>query len=128
MRCPAPRAQMQPLLGPETDDRHRHQRHALVVFLQARRPAIEDRRVASVDPDGELWDDCCRPQRAIGCIVYPAAEVPEPGVIEHTYGDRFTLGEPDGSRSAARQGAVGGADRGRLQGAGAADASATRSG
>jgi 2-dehydropantoate 2-reductase len=22
-----------------------------------------------------------------------------PGVIEHTYGDRFTLGEPDGSRS-----------------------------
>jgi 2-dehydropantoate 2-reductase len=39
------------------------------------------------------------PERAIGCIVYPAAEVPEPGVIEHTYGDRFTLGEPDGSRT-----------------------------
>ncbi|HZF74237.1 MAG TPA: 2-dehydropantoate 2-reductase, partial [Acetobacteraceae bacterium] len=39
------------------------------------------------------------PSRAIGCIVYPAAEVPEPGVIEHTYGDRFTLGEPDGQRT-----------------------------
>ena len=23
-----------------------------------------------------------------------------PGIIEHTYGDRFSLGEPDGSRSA----------------------------
>jgi 2-dehydropantoate 2-reductase len=31
--------------------------------------------------------------------VYPAAEVIAPGIIEHTYGDRFTLGEPDGSRS-----------------------------
>jgi 2-dehydropantoate 2-reductase len=39
------------------------------------------------------------PSRAIGCVVYPAAEVVEPGVIEHTYGDRFTLGEPDGTRS-----------------------------
>ena len=35
----------------------------------------------------------------LGSIVYPAAEIAEPGVIEHTYGDRFTLGEPDGSRS-----------------------------
>jgi 2-dehydropantoate 2-reductase len=60
--------------------------------------AYEDRRVASVDPDGSLWDTL-HPSRAIGCIVYPAADVPEPGVIAHTYGDRFTLGEPDGSRS-----------------------------
>ena len=59
---------------------------------------FEDRRVASVDPDGSLWE-LLHPRRAIGCIVYPAAEVPEPGVIEHSYGDRFTLGEPDGSRS-----------------------------
>lgn len=58
----------------------------------------ENRRVASVDPDGSLWE-LLHPSRAIGCIVYPAAEVTEPGVIEHTYGDRFTLGEPDGSRS-----------------------------
>jgi len=35
----------------------------------------------------------------IGAVVYPAAEVVRPGVIEHTYGDRFSLGEPDGSRS-----------------------------
>ena len=57
-----------------------------------------DRVVESVDPGGKLWDTL-HPSRAIGCVVYPAAEVTSPGVIEHTYGDRFTLGEPDGSRS-----------------------------
>ena len=58
-----------------------------------------DRRVASVDPGGTLWT-VLPPRQAIGCVVYPAAEVTAPGVIEHSYGDRFTLGEPDGSRSA----------------------------
>jgi 2-dehydropantoate 2-reductase len=57
-----------------------------------------DRRVQSVDPGGKLWD-LLPPSRVVHAIVYPAAEVIEPGVIEHTYGDRFTLGEPDGSRS-----------------------------
>jgi 2-dehydropantoate 2-reductase len=57
-----------------------------------------DRRVENVDPGGRLWD-ALPPRQAIGCVVYPAAEVPEPGVIQHTYGDRFSLGEPDGSRS-----------------------------
>ena len=58
-----------------------------------------DRRVESVDPGGKLWD-VLPPSQAIGMVVYPAAEVTAPGVITHTYGDRFTLGEPDGSRSA----------------------------
>ncbi|GGC48047.1 2-dehydropantoate 2-reductase [Siccirubricoccus deserti] len=58
----------------------------------------EDHRVESVDPGGKLWDQL-HPSRVLGCIIYPAAEVTEPGVITHTYGDRFTLGEPDGSRS-----------------------------
>ncbi len=57
-----------------------------------------DRRVDSVDPGGKLWD-VLPPSQAIGSVVYPAAEVTEPGIITHTYGDRFTLGEPDGSRS-----------------------------
>jgi len=57
-----------------------------------------DRVVHSVDPGGRLWS-VLPPSKAIGCVVYPAAEVVEPAVIEHTYGDRFTLGEPDGSRS-----------------------------
>jgi len=57
-----------------------------------------DRRVESVDPGGRLWD-ILPPSQVIGSVVYPAAEVSEPGVVTHTYGDRFTLGEPDGSRS-----------------------------
>src|SRR4051794_7586317 len=56
-----------------------------------------DRRIESVDPGGVVWNTLS-PARVIGCVVYPAAEVIEPGVIEHTYGDRFSLGEPDGSR------------------------------
>ena len=58
----------------------------------------EGRRVESVDPGGVV-SQYLPPERAIGCIVYPAAEVPEPGVIEHSYGDRFTLGEPSGERT-----------------------------
>src|SRR3984957_11890724 len=57
-----------------------------------------DRVVESVDPGGKLWE-VLPPSQAIGCVVYPAAEVVAPGVIEHQYGDRLTLGEPDGSRS-----------------------------
>lgn len=60
--------------------------------------AWRDRVVESVDPGGRLWQ-LLPPRQAIGCIVYPAAEVIEPGVIEHTYGNRFSLGEPDGSKS-----------------------------
>jgi 2-dehydropantoate 2-reductase len=57
-----------------------------------------DRVVESVDPGGKLWS-LLPPSQAIGCVIYPAAEVTEPGVIEHTYGTRFSLGEPDGSKS-----------------------------
>lgn len=57
-----------------------------------------DRRVESVDPGGRLWD-ILPPAHVIGAVVYPAAEIREPGVVEHIYGDRFSLGEPDGSRS-----------------------------
>lgn len=59
---------------------------------------FEGRRVESVDPGGEV-SRLLPPERAIGAIIYPAAEVREPGVIEHTYGDRFTLGEPSGERT-----------------------------
>ena len=57
-----------------------------------------DLRVQSVDPGGVLWNTL-PPAQAIGCVVYPAAEVIAPGIIEHSYGDRFSLGEPDGSRN-----------------------------
>lgn len=58
----------------------------------------EGRAVESVDPGGHLLRTLPASQ-AIGCVVYPAAEVTAPGVITHTYGDRFSLGEPDGTRS-----------------------------
>jgi len=57
------------------------------------------RVVESVDPGGALLR-ALPPERAIGCVLYPSAEVEAPGMIRHTYGDRFVLGEPDGSRSA----------------------------
>jgi 2-dehydropantoate 2-reductase len=60
--------------------------------------AFRGRVVESVDPGGVIAS-LIPPSQAIGCVVYPAAEVTEPGVIDHSYGDRFTLGEPDGSRS-----------------------------
>lgn len=56
------------------------------------------RRVASVDPHGAVWE-ALPPQQVLGCVVYPAAEIAEPGVVVHGYGDRFSLGEPDGGRS-----------------------------
>ena len=38
-------------------------------------------------------------RRVVGYIVYFATEITAPGVIQHIEGNRFTLGEPDGSRS-----------------------------
>jgi 2-dehydropantoate 2-reductase len=57
-----------------------------------------DRRLESVDPGGVQWNGI-RPERALGCVVYPACEVVEPGVVRHIDGDRFTLGEPNGEKS-----------------------------
>jgi 2-dehydropantoate 2-reductase len=94
---PGAAKQMQPLLGPETAVVSAVNGIPWWYFHKLAGPH-EGRRVVSVDPGGVV-SELLPPERAIGCIVYPAAEVPEPGVIEHTYGDRFTLGEPDGSRS-----------------------------
>lgn len=58
----------------------------------------EGTRLASVDPGDAQWSGF-GPDRVLGCVVYPAAEVVEPGVIKHIEGNRFSLGEPDGSKS-----------------------------
>jgi len=60
--------------------------------------AHEGTRLDSVDPGNVQWDGF-GPDRVLGCVVYPAAEVIEPGVIKHIEGNRFSLGEPDGSKS-----------------------------
>lgn len=58
----------------------------------------QGRRLENVDPGSVIWDGI-GPERAIGCVVYPAAEISEPGTITHQSGDRFTLGEPSGERT-----------------------------
>jgi len=57
--------------------------------------ALENTILESVDPGGVQWR-VFGPERAIGCIVYPACEVEEPGVVRVIDGDRFVLGEPSG--------------------------------
>jgi 2-dehydropantoate 2-reductase len=59
---------------------------------------LEGSRVTSVDASGALTQ-MIPPQRVIGCVVYPAAELVRPGVVRHIEGDRFPIGELDGSAS-----------------------------
>jgi 2-dehydropantoate 2-reductase len=59
---------------------------------------LEGTRLASVDPGDAQWTGF-GPDRVLGCVVYPAAEVVEPGVVKQIEGNRFSLGEPDGSKS-----------------------------
>ena len=88
---------MQPLLGPDT---------AVVTavngvpwwYFYELDGRWRDRRLETVDPGGLQWDGI-GPERAIGCVVYPATEVVEPGVIQHLDGNRFTLGEPSGEKT-----------------------------
>jgi len=54
--------------------------------------------VRSVDPNGELLAGIPVGQ-VLGCVVYPASELIAPGVVKHVEGDRFPLGELDGSSS-----------------------------
>ncbi|HIC57437.1 MAG TPA: 2-dehydropantoate 2-reductase [Acidobacteria bacterium] len=56
------------------------------------------RVVKTVDPNGVLFNKI-DPDRIIGCIAYPAATIAEPGVIKHVEGNRFPVGELDGSES-----------------------------
>ncbi len=60
--------------------------------------AHEGRGLDSVDPGGRIAAHI-EAERIIGGIVYPAAELIEPGVVRVIEGNRFTLGELDGSRS-----------------------------
>jgi 2-dehydropantoate 2-reductase len=55
--------------------------------------------VACLDPAGTLFR-ALDPRHILGCVVHAAAEVPEPGVVRHTAGRVFLIGEPDRSRSA----------------------------
>ena len=89
--------QLTPLFGPKTT----------VITMQNGVPfwyfanhggALAGSRVAAVDPRGVCLDGIPA-ERIIGCVVYPATELVAPGVVHHVEGDRFPLGELDGSTS-----------------------------
>ncbi|MFN3263150.1 MAG: 2-dehydropantoate 2-reductase [Pikeienuella sp.] len=88
---------MQPLLGPETTVVSGVNGVPWWYFHKIGGP-LEGRRVQAVDPGDAQWNGF-GPDRVLGCVVYPAAEVIEPGVVNHIEGNRFSLGEPDGSKS-----------------------------
>ena len=86
-----------PLIGPET------------VFITAMNGipywyfygldcAWRDRRIEAVDPGGALWR-LLPPNQAIGCVLYPWAELLEPAIVEQSVSNRLVIGEPDGSGS-----------------------------
>jgi 2-dehydropantoate 2-reductase len=96
-QVPALAATLPRLLGPDT----------YVVTLQNGVPwwyfhglagPYEGRPVRAADPDGSVAAAIDN-RRVIGTVVYPAAELIAPGVVKVVEGNRFTLGEPDGSRS-----------------------------
>jgi 2-dehydropantoate 2-reductase len=67
-------------------------------YFHGHRGEFAGARVQSVDPSGAIYDNIpC--ERVIGCVVYPAAELLAPGVIKHVEGNRFPVGEPDGTTS-----------------------------
>ncbi|MEC7236388.1 MAG: 2-dehydropantoate 2-reductase, partial [Pseudomonadota bacterium] len=59
---------------------------------------LDEQPLQSVDPGGRAWKEI-GPERAIGCVVYPACEIAAPGLVRHLDGDRFTLGEPSMEQS-----------------------------
>jgi 2-dehydropantoate 2-reductase len=89
--------QLGPVLGPDT----------VVVSTQNGIPwwyfqriggELEGLRLEHVDPGGTIAA-AIDAQRVVGSLAYFSADVPEPGVIHHTEGNRISFGEPDGSRS-----------------------------
>lgn len=86
-----------PLLGPET---------AVVSaqngipwwYFQSHGGPFDGQSIESVDPGGVIAK-AIDPSRIIGCVVYPSTVIVEPGVIEHIEGNRFSIGELDGTSS-----------------------------
>ena len=88
---------LSPLLGPET---------AVVSaqngipwwYFQNHRGPFDGTSIESVDPGGVIAK-AIDPSRIIGCVIYPSTVIVQPGVIEHIEGNRFSIGELDGTSS-----------------------------
>jgi 2-dehydropantoate 2-reductase len=88
---------IKPLLGPDTAVVTAQNGVPWWYFYGLEGP-LRNHRLETVDPGGRIWE-MIGPERVIGCVVYPACEIPEPGLVVHVEDERFSLGEPDGSRS-----------------------------
>jgi 2-dehydropantoate 2-reductase len=64
-------------------------------YFQRHGGEYEGKPVRAADPDGSISRHV-DPARIIGCVVYPAANLVAPGVVQVVEGKRFTLGELDG--------------------------------
>ena len=90
-------AQIATLLGPKTAVVTAQNGILWWYFYKCPGP-LENRHLDTVDPGGHVWKTL-GPERAIGCVVYPSCEIVAPGVVRHLEGNRFMLGEPDGTKS-----------------------------
>lgn len=68
-------------------------------YFQKHGGEYDGRPITCLDPDGVLAENV-DVDRVLGCVVFPAGEIAAPGIIRHTEGNRFPLGELDGSGSA----------------------------
>jgi 2-dehydropantoate 2-reductase len=67
-------------------------------YFQRHGGELEGIHLETVDPGGMIGRTI-DPRRVIGCIAYPATSVVGPGVVRHVEGERFSLGELDGSHT-----------------------------
>lgn len=65
-------------------------------YFQSLNGPLAGTSLQSVDPGGVIAG-AIGPEHNIGCVVYCSAEIVAPGVVRHTEGTRFSVGEPDGS-------------------------------
>lgn len=67
-------------------------------YFQKHGGEYDGRTIECLDRDGRLAAHI-DVNRVIGCVVFPAGTIAAPGVVRHTEGNRFPLGELDGSDS-----------------------------
>jgi 2-dehydropantoate 2-reductase len=67
-------------------------------YLQGLPGELGGARIACLDPNEELQKSIPAAQ-VVGCVAYPAASVRPDGRVHHVEGNRFPVGELDGSRS-----------------------------
>jgi 2-dehydropantoate 2-reductase len=75
-------------------------------YFQRHGGELEGLHLETVDPGG-VTAAAIDPARVIGCVVYPAAVLEAPGVIRHVEGERFSLGELDGTTTPRLQAIAG---------------------